>query len=79
MHPESISKMLHILGITDHMATSQLDTVKTSDSWRTQRRIRITCKLAQSALPSTHHTPTVNISDFLDKILKFRYWPARFN
>ena len=29
MHPESISKMLHILGIvTDHMATSQLDTIK---------------------------------------------------
>ena len=29
MHPKSISKMLHIFGIvTDHMATSQLDTIK---------------------------------------------------
>ena len=29
IHPESISKMLHIVGIlTDHIATSQLDTIK---------------------------------------------------
>ena len=29
IHPESISKRLHIVGIfTDHIATSQLDTIK---------------------------------------------------
>ena len=29
IHPESISKLLHILGtLTDHIATSQLDTIK---------------------------------------------------
>ena len=29
IHPESISKMVHILGIlTDHIATSQLDTIE---------------------------------------------------
>ena len=29
IHPESISKMLHIVGnLTDHIATSQLDTIK---------------------------------------------------
>ena len=29
IHPGSISKMLHIIGIlTDHIATSQLDTIK---------------------------------------------------
>ena len=29
IHPESISKLIHIVGIlTDHIATNQLDTIK---------------------------------------------------
>ena len=78
IHPESISKMLHIVGIlTDHIATSQLDTIKSQVPGDylilENTRTRITWKLAQNVLPSTYHAPAVNISDFFDNILKFRY------
>ena len=68
--------MLPILGILiDYIATSQLDTIKSqvTGDYMILKNTRITWKLAQSVLPSTYHTPTVNISDFLDNILKFRY------
>ena len=70
-HPESILKMLHILGIlTDHIGTSQLATIKSHVIgvymiWENTKNERLRWKLA--------HTPTVNISHFLDNILKFRY------
>ena len=38
----------------------------------------LTWKLVPSVLPSTY-TRIVNIFDFLDNVLKFRYWPAIFN
>ena len=76
IQPASISKILHILGIlADHIATSQLDTIKsqvTGDcmlikNTKNKNYIEIGSKYV------TYHTPTVNVSDFLDNILKFRY------
>ena len=67
-HPESISKMLHILGIlTDHIATSQLDTIK--------GKVTSICDSKEHNKNETYvyHTPTINVSHFLDNILKFRY------
>ena len=79
IHPESISKMLHILGIlTDHIATSQLDTIKdqvTGDymilknTKKKKNYVEIGLKCATFYISYTK----VNISDFLDNILKFRY------
>ena len=72
--------MLQILGIlTDHTETSQLDAIKsqvTGDYMilKNTKKNKNYVKLAQSVLlPSTYHAPTVNISYFLDNILKFRY------
>ena len=71
--------MLHILGIlTNHIATSQLDTIKSQVTGDYIIR-KNTKKNKIYAEIGSYYTPTVNISNFLDSILKFRYWPARFN
>ena len=62
---------------TAHLATSQLATIKSplTDVFmiqKTKERNRLAWKLAQSVLPSTYHTPKINITNFLDNILKFR-------
>ena len=71
--------MLHIVGIlTDHIATSQLDTIKSQvpgdylilkNTKKNMNYVEIGSKCATS----TYHAPAVNISDFFDNILKFRY------
>ena len=77
--------MLHIVGIlTDHIATSQLDTTKSQVPGdylilKNTKKNKNYMELAQGVLPFTYHAPGVNISDFFDNIFKFRYWPARFN
>ena len=71
--------MLHILGIlTNHIATSQLDTIKSQVTGDYIIR-KNTKKNKIYAEIGSYYTPTVNISNFLDSIFKFRYWPARFN
>ena len=79
IHPESISKMLHIVGnLTDHIATSQLDTIKSQvpgdylilkNIKKNKDYVEIGSKCATFYISCT----AVNISDFFDSILKFRY------
>ena len=71
--------MLHILGIlTNHIATSQLNTIKSQVTGDYIIR-KNTKKNKIYAEIGSYYTPTINISNFLDSIFKFRYWPARFN
>ena len=77
-YPESISKMLHILGIlVDHIGTSQLATINSQltdvcmipkNTKKNKTYVEIGSKCATFYISRT----TVNISDFLDNILKFR-------
>ena len=77
-HPQSIYKMLQILGILlYHIATNQLATIKSQVTGvymirKNTKKNETHWKLARSVLPSTYHTPTVRNSDFVD-VLKFRY------
>ena len=62
-HRWSVSEILHI--------KSQVNGVYMIQK---KRKKNETCvELGQNMLPSRYHTPTVNISDFHDNILKFRY------
>ena len=76
-HLESISKMLHILGIlTDHIATSHLATTKSQVTgvYMIQKNTKKNKSYVEIGSNLLHIIPpTVNISDFLDNILKFRY------
>ena len=76
IHPESIPKMLHIFGIlTDHIATSQLNTINsqvTGDYMILMNAKKNDNDVKIGSNCATYHTPTVNISNFLDNILKFR-------
>ena len=77
-HPQSIYKMLQILGILlYHIATNQLATIKSQVTGvymirKNTEKNETYWKLARRVLPSTYHTPTVRNSDFVD-VLKFRY------
>ena len=79
IHPESIFQMLQVLGILiDHIATSQLDTIKsqvTGDYFilKNTKKSKNYVEIGSKCATYTYHTSTVNISDFLDNILKFRY------
>ena len=79
-HPESICEMLHTLRIiTDHIATIQLAAIKShvAGVHMNQRNRKKNKTYVEFGL--TYHTPTVNISDFVGNILKFRYRSAGFN
>ena len=78
IHPGSISKMHHILCIlTDHIATSQLDTIKSTVTGdymiqKNTKKNEAYVKIDSNGA-TFYHTSTVKISDFLDNILKFKY------
>ena len=85
IHPESISNMLHIFDIlTDHIATSQLDTIKSQvtgdcmilkNTKKNNNYVEIDSKSATFYKSYAHS----QYFRFFNNILKFRYWPARFN
>ena len=74
-HPESICEMLHTLRII----ADQLAAIKShvAGVYMNQKNRKKNKTYVEFGL--TYHTPTVNISDFVGNILKFRYRPAGFN
>ena len=77
--------MLHILGnLTDHIATSQLATIKSQVTYvcmikGNTKKNEPYMKIGSSCATFYISYTTVNISDFLDNILKLSFWHAKFN